>query len=246
MTLFTMDSLEEAGSAAREFWEDDLETALEPLLARARRNGAMDEWIGKRTGRQVNVLCANLGTDGTVSVREKKNVLRSTSDDDLVPYLLVDQFAKFKSKVATIDFAKGVLTEDTLKTCRIQDDEFDKTALLFAIYHRRPEDLRVVFHLDKIHKSGFARMKLRETARRPNRKVQQCTKYLAKRTSNDDATSGSGRKGCGSPPRICPRLRPTRFIAGSTSCSTSTASTTQRCEQFYAAHMGRPSLTPGS
>ena len=158
MTAFTMDSLEETGSAAREFWEDDLQTALEPLLASARRNDAMDEWIGKRTGRQVSVLCANLGTDGTVSVREKKNVLRSTSHDDLVPYLLVDQFAKFKSKVATIDFAKGVLTEDTLKTCHIENDEFDKTALLFAIYHRRPEDLRVVFHLDKIHKSGFARM----------------------------------------------------------------------------------------
>ena len=168
MTVFTMDSLEEAGSAAREFWEDDLETALEPILAHARRNGAIEEWIGKRTGRQVNILCANLGTDGNCSVREKKNVLRSTSHDDLVPYLLVDQFSKFKSKIATIDFAKGALTEDVLETCRIQDDEFDKTALLFAIYQRRPEDLRVVFHLDKIHKSGFARMKLRETARRPN------------------------------------------------------------------------------
>ncbi len=196
MTLFTMDSLQEAGSAAREFWEDDLETALEPLFARARRNGAMDEWIGKRTGRQVNVLCANLGTDGTVSVREKKNVLRATSDDDLVPYLLVDQFAKFKSKVATIDFAKGVLTEDALETCRIQDDEFDKTALLFAIYHRRPEDLRVVFHLDKIHKSGFARMKLWETTRRPNESFDEFLRPdTVKGTLADfDATARDGRR----------------------------------------------------
>ena len=196
MTAFTMASLEEAGSAAREFWEDDLETALEPLLARARRNVAMDEWIGKRTGRQVNVLCANLGTDGTVSVREKKNVLRSTSHDDLVPYLLVDQFAKFKSKVATIDFAKGVLTEDALETCRIQDDEFDKTALLFAIYHRRPEDLRVVFHLDKIHKSGFARMKLRETARRRPESFQDFLRPdTVKGTLADfDATARDGRR----------------------------------------------------
>lgn len=168
MTPFTMNVLEEAGSAAREFWEDDLETALDPILARGRRDGAMEEWIGNRTGRQVNILCANLGRDENGPVREKKNVLRSTSPDDLLPYLLVDRFSKFKSKIATIDFAKGVLTPDTLDTCRIQDDEFDKTALLFAIYHRRTQDLRVVFHLDKIHKSGFARMKLQQTvSRRP-------------------------------------------------------------------------------
>ena len=166
MTQFTLEALEEAGSAVRAFWEDDLEMTLEGILACVRENGAMDEWVGKRTGRQVNVLCANLSADGNGSVREKKNLLRSTGHDDLVPYLLVDQFSKFKSKVATIEFAKGVLTEDDLKTCHIKEDEFDKTALLFAIFHQEPTDLRLVFHLDKIHKSGFARMKLRETARR--------------------------------------------------------------------------------
>ncbi len=37
MTQFTVDSLEQAGTAtAQEFWEDDLETALEPILARLR------------------------------------------------------------------------------------------------------------------------------------------------------------------------------------------------------------------
>ena len=166
MTQFTMASLEEAGSAAREFWEDDLEMALDPILARVRENGVMDEWVGGRTGRQASVLCANLSIGGDGSVRERKNDLRAIGGDDLMPYLLVDQFSKFKSKIATIGFAKEVLTEGSLNTCRIKDDVFDKTALLFAMYHRRPEDLRVVFHLDKIHKSGFARMTLGETTRR--------------------------------------------------------------------------------
>ena len=166
MTQFTMASLEEAGSAAREFWEDDLEMALDPILARVRENGVMDEWVGGRTGRQASVLCANLSIGGDGSVRERKNDLRAIGGDDLMPYLLVDQFSKFKSKIATIEFAKEVLTEGSLNTCRIKDDVFDKTALLFAMYHRRPEDLRVVFHLDKIHKSGFARMTLGETTRR--------------------------------------------------------------------------------
>ena len=125
-----MKSLEESGAPAREFWEDDLEMALEHVLVRSGQDGFMDEWIGRRTGRQISVLCANLGVDGTGSVRQRKNALRSSGNDDLLPYLLVDQFAKYKSKVATIDFARGVLAEDILETCRIKDDEFDKTALL--------------------------------------------------------------------------------------------------------------------
>ena len=108
MMQFTVDSLAEAGSAAREFWEDDLEMALEPILTSVRENGAMDEWVDKRTGRQVDVLCANLGLGVNSSVREKKSELRGAGDDDLVAYVLVDQFSKFKSKIATIDFAKEV------------------------------------------------------------------------------------------------------------------------------------------
>ena len=146
--------------------------ALEPILRTVRENGALDEWVGKRTGRQASVLCASLGVDGNGSVRAMKDVLRSARDDDLMPYLLVEQFSKYKSKIATVEFAIGVLSEDTLETCRVKDDEFDKTALLFAIFRRQPTDLRLVFHLDKIHKSGFARMKLRETARRRQQSFQ--------------------------------------------------------------------------
>ena len=87
------------------------------------------------------------------------------------------------------------LTQDSLKACRIKDDEFDKTALLFAMFHRRPEDLRVVFHLDKIHKSGFARMKLRETARRRRESFQEFLQPdIVTRTLADfDAAKRDGR-----------------------------------------------------
>ncbi len=190
-----MKSLEESGAPAREFWEDDLEMALEHVLVRSGQDGFMDEWIGRRTGRQISVLCANLGVDGTGSVRQRKNALRSSGNDDLLPYLLVDQFAKYKSKVATIDFARGVLAEDILETCRIKDDEFDKTALLFSIYNRRSTDLRLVFHLDKIHKTGFARMKLKEKARRPRESFQD---FLRPKTvkgilAGFDKAKGDGR-----------------------------------------------------
>jgi hypothetical protein len=188
-------TLEEAGAPAREFWENDLEMALENTFMRSGQDGFMNDWIGRRTGRQINVLCANLGIDGTDSIRQKKNSLQSPSSAGLLPYLLVDQFAKYKSKVATVDFAKGVLTGDILETCRIKDDEFDKTALLFSIYCRRSTDLRLVFHLDKIHKTGFARMKLKEKTRRPKESFQD---FLVPKTvkgilAGFDKSKGDGR-----------------------------------------------------
>lgn len=98
MTQDIIKALEEAGAPAREFWENDLEMALENTFIRSCQDGFMNEWIGRRTGRQINVLCANLGIDGTDSVRQKKNALHSPGNGQLLPYLLVDQFAKYKPK----------------------------------------------------------------------------------------------------------------------------------------------------
>jgi len=195
MTRDIMKTLEESGAPAREFWENDLEMALEHVLVRSSQDGFIDEWIGRRTGRQISVLCANLGVDGTGSVRQRKNALRSSGNDDLLPYLLVDQFAKYKSKVATIDFARGVLAEDILEICLIKDDEFDKTALLFSIYNRRSTDLRLVFHLDKIHKTGFARMKLNGKARHPKQSFEEFLrpKAVADTLAAFDKAKGDGR-----------------------------------------------------
>jgi len=149
------------------FWEDDLEMATERLQAEAADDGFIEAWIGKRTGRQASVLCRNLGLGGADSTRQQKELLRSCNGD-LLPYVLVDQFAKYKSKVATADLANGILGDDVLEACHIKEDDFDKTALLFAIYNEGWENLRLVFHLDKIHKSGFARMALKQTMRRPD------------------------------------------------------------------------------
>jgi hypothetical protein len=195
MTQDITKSLEEVGAPAREFWENDLEMALENTFIRSGQDGFMNEWIGRRTGRQINVLCANLGIDGTSSVRQKKNSLHSPSNGQLLPYLFVDQFAKYKSKVATVDFAKGVLTGEMLEICRIKDDEFDKTALLFSIFHRRSTDLRLVFHLDKIHKTGFARMKLKERVRQPKKSFQNflTPKTVKRILSGFDKSKGDGR-----------------------------------------------------
>jgi len=169
----TIDSaVEHSDEPTSAFWENDLEMGLDDFLARSKQDGFMDDWISHRTGRQVNALCINLSLDSTGSVQRKKERLQSYNDK-LQPYLLVDQFAKYKSKIATVDFAKRVLAGDALEICRKNGEDYDTTALLFAIYHKSWSNLRLVFHLDKIHKSGFARMKLKDTVRRPQRSFQE-------------------------------------------------------------------------
>jgi hypothetical protein len=88
------------------------------------------------------------------------------------PYLLVDGFSQFKSKVAVLDFARATLPTQIVDACMKGKDDPDKPALLFAIYNYRWTDLRLVFHLDKIHKSGFARMRLAGTLQRVDRSLK--------------------------------------------------------------------------
>lgn len=45
-----MKSLEGSGAPAREFWESDLEMALDHILEQSGQDGFIDEWIGRRTG----------------------------------------------------------------------------------------------------------------------------------------------------------------------------------------------------
>jgi len=167
MTQELIEALERLGAPSRNFWENDLEMGLDDHLFFWRRESFPEEWVGQLKGRQVKVLCMNLELDGEGSVQHNKDTLRRR-EEELLPYFLVDRFSKYKSKVATFDYAKGVLSEDVLDICRIKDEDFDKTALLFAAYKRKPKDLRLIFHLDKIHKSGFARMKLKQSMRPPH------------------------------------------------------------------------------
>jgi len=151
------------------FWTDDLELHVEHV--RRKMEGAgLEEWISKRTGRQLAILCDTFGLDGA-STQKMRDAVRSL-DGGLEPYVLVEHFSQFKSKVAVLDFARGVLTEDAVADCLKSADDPDKTALLFAIYRHRWSDLRLVLHLDKIHKKGFARMKLRGSTRRSKQRFR--------------------------------------------------------------------------
>lgn len=150
----------------------------EHILRATRQEGFLEEWIDRRTGRQAAILCSALRLNGSGSTGEKKEALREAGTT-LHPYFLVDHFSQYKSKVAVVDFARGVLNEKDLQSCQKGEngESYDTAALLFAIFRRRWSDLKLIYHLDKIHKTGFARMKLQDTIRHPQQAFKEFLQF---------------------------------------------------------------------
>ncbi|OFW35586.1 MAG: hypothetical protein A3J28_18160 [Acidobacteria bacterium RIFCSPLOWO2_12_FULL_60_22] len=188
------ETLKRLNAPMPDFWENEVEMGLENIQVRCAHNDFTEDWIDCRTGRQVAILCRNLQLDGADSVQKKRAAVKERHRD-LLPFILAENFCRNKSKVAIVEFAKGVLERETVSASQINDQKFDTIALLFAIYNRQPQDLRLIFHLDKIHKSGFARMALKETVRKPKQSFQaflqppNVTKILAA----FDKAQGDGR-----------------------------------------------------
>jgi hypothetical protein len=179
--------LEGLGVPGRKFWEDDLEMPREPVLRRIEENGGVSGWVAKRTGYQLQVLARQFEIDGDCSTRALRPTVVERADE-LLGYVLVSAFAKGKSKVAILGLSKERLPEEVLAICRKPrpsngapapeptddkdadeeaEEEYDTLALVFALYAAAPENLRRLFHSDKIQKTGFARMELATKARRP-------------------------------------------------------------------------------
>ena len=102
----------EAIGELRVFWINELEVAHDQLLDLAIQPDYMDEWLEKHNERQVDVLRRNLGINsiksGRGKLKAKKGELRS-DDDELLPYVLVKEFVRFKSRLATIEAARNIL-----------------------------------------------------------------------------------------------------------------------------------------
>lgn len=157
-----------SGGIARDFWENELELDIEEALRQVERSEELRAWVRSRNGRQLDVLCRILELTGLTRIKDKRAALASC-DGRLIPFYLTDHFARRKGKFAIADFAATVLDDETVGLCRGKDDEtFDTKALLYALFDADPAHLRTVFHLDKIHKSGFARMALKQKVRQPD------------------------------------------------------------------------------
>lgn len=174
VTLDVRGVAKEVDGHTREFWTSELEVRYDQLLEQAIQPGFIETWLDKKNNRQVEVLRTAFGRDaiGGTRLRQRKQELR-TDNDELLPYVLVQEFARFKSKLAVIGLAKKILPPAILKLCCKDDaeDEYDTLSLCFAVYHHDPQQLRTILHLDRIHKTGFARMKMKDGPRRPRQSL---------------------------------------------------------------------------
>lgn len=157
-------------SAQRSFWEDDLQMCLDPWLGLTGSKGHMQDWVDGLTKRQLRILCSSLGLRVGKTLTEQRDAL-TACNGQLTPYYLVYRFAYRRYKFAVSDYAASVLRPEVIEDCRTSDDKYDIPALLFALYHNKPENLHTIFHLERIHSTGFARMKLKGNARKPDDKT---------------------------------------------------------------------------
>jgi hypothetical protein len=176
------------------FWENELEVPVRYWLEQAEDARFMERWISDLKGPRVSVLHALLNLPPVESTRRGKDDLRGRLGL-LRQFVPVSRFARSKSRVAVIDFAESVLDPEVMELCRDGNGEFDVTALLFAVFDRDWNSLPTVFHLDKIHKSGFARMVLAKPPKRPDTDLGEFldTSSLAAHLAGFDRAKKDGR-----------------------------------------------------
>lgn len=158
------------------FWKDDLGLNLDELIE-GFDDEAREGWIDKLNGRRAAIVCDAIGLDGH-STQSRKESLRDTGDE-LVPFYLVERFARFKSKVAALEVAREVLPEERLGECMTSAENADTTALLLALYVQQWQTLKTVALLDRTHKSGFAGMRLNGAGRKAKRALSDVLKPSA-------------------------------------------------------------------
>lgn len=187
--------IDNPGAVDRDFWENDLQMCLDPWLQSAADGVYMRKWVGERNKRQLRILCDHLGLDGDAKLERQRDSLVACNGH-LTPYYLVERFAYRRSKFAVSDYAATVLPREVVEACRAGEEEFDTLALLFALYRRDASHLKTVYHLEKVHSTGFARMKLKGKARKPDNKTFKeflTNKALGALLAQFDAHKDDGR-----------------------------------------------------
>lgn len=178
---------------AREYWEDQLQMCIDPWLQNATDPQYMRRWLGDLNKRHLRMLCEYLGVDGDAKLEEQRESLLACNGR-LTPYYLVERFAYRRSRFAVSDYAATILAKPIFDMCR-SGETFDTFALLLALYHKSPEHLRTVYHLEKVHSTGFARMKLKGRARKPKKSFNEflTDTYLKSLLTQFDTHRDDGR-----------------------------------------------------
>lgn len=154
-----------------DFWEDRLEIRAD-LLTAYRTPSEIERWVGNRSRAEVAVLRALVGLPADAKWNERRADLVRYGDE-LQRFVPVSMFSLYKSMLATVEVANACVSEQLRQLAAIGEGVYDKSALLFAIHDHSIDELERVFFLDKLHRVGLARMKLRRTPRRPGRSLME-------------------------------------------------------------------------
>lgn len=149
-----------------EFWENNLELDVTRHLEDLRSPGALERWVTKRNAAQVTMLRHLFGLSADAPIKQRKTQLKELGEE-LLKFAPAALFAMRKSRDATVEVARNDLDDETMRLAMGVDDRHDTTALIFAIQAHSWVDLEKVFHLDKLHKVGFERLRLVRPPKRP-------------------------------------------------------------------------------
>lgn len=154
-----------------DFWQHTLEIPADRILKKTADPAFWDGWLKRRNARQIAMLRHLVGLPADTSKRDRKAEL-CEHVDGLGKFALAAEFAARKSRQATVEVATGCVDPDVVKIAEEPDGRFDTTALVFAILDSAWPEVQKVFHMDRLHKAGFARMRLPRPPRRPNRRLK--------------------------------------------------------------------------
>lgn len=148
------------------FWGDRLEVDADLVLKQIKDDGFVETWVERLGMRPRAFLAEWLGIDGERRPRETREAILGARDR-LAPFMLVSDVAGGKRTYAILEVARAKLPPDAIESCRVNEERFDRLALMWLLFLDDPENLELVFHLDRTQRKGFARMVL-SSAAKPN------------------------------------------------------------------------------
>lgn len=148
-----------AGHIDTEFWGDRLEVNTDLILKQHEDDDFVEKWVGGIKMRARAVLAEQLGIDDELGVQDTKAAIFEQRDE-LVGYRLAEAAVAGRLSYAILEVARAKLPEEDVERCHEKDERYDRIGLTWLLYANNPEDLELVFHLDRTQRKGFARMVL--------------------------------------------------------------------------------------
>lgn len=141
------------------FWGDKLEVNTALLLKNYNDDSYMERWAYRMKSRARDILLQLLELDSGVKAAHARELILENKSK-LVPYLLAESAVAGKRSYAITEVARSKLAPELVEFCHETEDRYDRIALAWLLFTDNPDNLELVFHLDRTQRKGFARMVL--------------------------------------------------------------------------------------